>query len=193
MSANQQFNQPVRFLVGERVYLRPIGLDDTERYFQMLFQSETRKLTGTQKSFTREQIYRYIDGKSQDSSSLLLLIAHKETNEVIGDVAIQDIDSMNRNANIRIAIDHSEHQGKGYGKEALLLMLDYGFGILNLHRIELNVFSYNDRAIHVYEKLGFKREGVQRDALFYNHQYHDSILMSILEDEYRTIHLKNQK
>jgi RimJ/RimL family protein N-acetyltransferase len=181
---------PVRFLEGERVYLRPIGLDDTDLYFRTLFHPEVRRLTGTQKSFTREQIYRYIEGKTQDPSSLLLLIALRETDEVIGDIALQNIDGMNRNANIRIAIFSQDHQGRGLGTEAMRLLLDYGFGILNLHRIELNVFSYNARAIRAYEKLGFQREGVQREALYYNHQYHDSIIMSILEDEYRAKHLK---
>jgi RimJ/RimL family protein N-acetyltransferase len=181
----QNHSTHVRFLEGNKVYLRPISLEDTDLYFRMLFDREARRLTGTQNSFTREQISRYIEGKSQDSSSLLLLIALKETDEVIGDIALQSIDSYNRNANIRIAINEPRHQGKGFGSEALLLLLDYGFGIVNLHRIELNVFSYNERAIHTYEKLGFKREGVQRDALYYNHEYHDSILMSILEDEYR--------
>ncbi|CAJ1001263.1 MULTISPECIES: GNAT family N-acetyltransferase [Bacillales] len=181
---------PVRFLEGDRVYLRPIGLDDTDLYFRMLFDPEVRRLTGTQKSFTREQIYRYIEGKTQDPSSLLLLIALRETDEVIGDIALQSIDNVNRNANIRIAINSQEHQGRGLGTEAMRLLLDYAFGILNLHRIELNVFSYNSRAIRAYEKLGFQREGVQREALYYNHQYHDSIIMSILEDEYRAQHLK---
>lgn len=70
-------------------------------------------------------------------------------------------------------------------------MLDYGFGILNLHRIELEVFTYNKRAAHVYEKIGFVREGVRRHALFYNHEYHDVILMSMLEDEYRSRYYRN--
>ncbi|SDW71287.1 Acetyltransferase (GNAT) family protein [Marininema mesophilum] len=64
-------------------------------------------------------------------------------------------------------------------------MLEYAFGVLNLHRVELDVFSYNERAIHVYEKLGFKKEGILRESLFYDHQYHDSIIMSMLEKEYR--------
>jgi RimJ/RimL family protein N-acetyltransferase len=190
MQIGKQANTPVRFLEGEHVYLRPIGLDDAEAYFHKLFVPEMRRLTGTQRSFTKEQIVRYIESKSQDSTSLLLLIALRETDEVIGDIALQSIDSMNRNANIRIAIDLKEHQNKGYGSEAILLMLDYAFGIVNLHRVELNVFSYNERAIHVYQKLGFKKEGVQREALYYNHQYHDSIIMSILEDEYRALHSK---
>lgn len=109
---------------------------------------------------------------------------------MIGDIALQDIDSTNRNANIRVNISEEENQGRGYGSEAMELMLGYAFGVLNLHRIELNVFNYNDRALHVYEKLGFMQEGVQREALFYDHQYHDSIMMSILEDDYRRIHLE---
>lgn len=193
MSHQEHSLTPVRFLEGERVYLRPVGLDDTELVFQMLFNSEARRLTGTQKAFTREEIVQYIQGKVHDSSSVLLLIALRENDQVIGDVQIGGIDRNNRNAYIRIAIDSSTFQGKGYGSEALLLMLDYGFGILNLHRIELNVFAFNERAIHTYEKLGFQHEGVQRQALYYNHEYHDSILMAMLAEEYRERYVKSAK
>ncbi|NDI35316.1 GNAT family N-acetyltransferase [Chengkuizengella sediminis] len=182
-----QKKKAIRFLEGNKVYLRPLDIEDAEIYFQMLYNSETRRLTGTQKSYTREQISSYIEGKAEDSSSVLLLIVLKETDEVIGDIALQDIDTINRSSNIRIAIDVEQNQGKGYGSEAISLMLEYGFGILNLHRIELEVFSFNKRAAHVYEKLGFKREGIQRDRLYYNHLYHDAILMSILEEEYRSM------
>ena len=190
MSTYAHTNTPVRFLEGKRVYLRPIGQEDSEFYYRSLYSKETRKLTGTQKHYTREQIQQYIESKGQDSSSVLLLIALCENDQVIGDIQIGDIDTFNRNAFIRIAIDQSAYQGKGYGSEAIQLMLDYGFGILNLHRIELNVFAYNERAIHTYEKLGFVREGVQRQALYYDHAYHDSILMSILADEYRAKYVK---
>ena len=61
----------------------------------------------------------------------------------------------------------------------------YALWILNLHRIDLEVYSYNEIAINTYERVGFKREAIQREVLFYNHKYHDAILMSILEDEYR--------
>ncbi|HZG79662.1 MAG TPA: GNAT family protein [Brevibacillus sp.] len=193
MSQQEQALTPVRFLEGERVYLRPVGMEDVEVYYQMLFNSEARRLTGTQKAFTREEVSAYIESKRNDSSSVLLLIALRENDQVIGDVQIGGIDRNNRNAYIRIAIDSTKFQGKGYGSEAMLLMLDYGFGILNLHRIELNVFAYNDRAIHTYEKLGFQREGVQRQALYYNHEYHDSILMSMLADEYRERYVKMKK
>ncbi|MGK5506961.1 GNAT family N-acetyltransferase [Brevibacillus formosus] len=190
MTQQENTNAAVRFLEGERVFLRPIGTEDTELYFRSLFNKETRMLTGTQRHFTLEQIHQYIANKGQDSSSVLLLICLCENDQVIGDVQIGDIDPKNRSAFIRISIDQNAYQGKGYGSEALVLMLDYGFGILNLHRIELNVFAFNKRAIHTYEKLGFQREGVQRQALYYNHAYHDSILMSMLADEYRAKYLK---
>ncbi|MGF7049013.1 RimJ/RimL family protein N-acetyltransferase [Paenibacillus sp. DS2015] len=175
----------IRFLEGNLVYLRPVEVEDAANYYKILYQPDVRRLTGTQAIFTLSQVTAYLESKGGDSSSILLWIAVRDTNEHIGDIAFQDIDRNNRSANIRIAINGDEHQGKGYGSEALRLLLDYGFGILNLHRIELNVFSYNGRALHVYEKLGFVREGVQRDALYYNHAYHDSIMMSLLEDEYR--------
>lgn len=190
MSTQEQAHKPVRFLEGERVYLRPIGLDDTDWYFRSLYSREGRRLTGTQKHYSREQIQQYIESKAQDSSSVLLLIAQRDNDHVIGDIQIGGIDTFNRNAYIRISIDQQGNQGKGFGSEAMRLMLDYGFGILNLHRIELNVFAYNERAIHTYEKLGFQREGVQRQALYYNHAYHDSILMSMLEEEYRAKYLR---
>ncbi|MNO69930.1 Spermidine N(1)-acetyltransferase [compost metagenome] len=174
-----------RFLEGEKVYLTPISIEDAEWYFHNLYDPETRKLTGTQRHFTKEGIAAYIERKNQDASSILLLIVLRDNDKPIGDIALQDIDSMNRNCNIRIALSSEEQTGKGYGSEALKLMLDYGFGILNMHRIELNVFDYNQHALHVYEKLGFRQEGIQREALYYNHKYHDSIMMSILENEFR--------
>lgn len=179
-----------KFLEGEQIYLTPISIEDKEWYFHNLYDPETRRLTGTQRHFTKEGIAAYIERKQQDDSCILLLIVLRHNNQPIGDVALQDIDSMNRNCNIRIALSAKEHTGKGYGSEALKLLLNYGFGILNMHRIELNVFDYNGRALHVYEKLGFKQEGIQREALYYNHKYHDSITMSILEHEFQALHNK---
>lgn len=157
-----------------------------------LFDAEMRRLTGTQNSFTRAQVERYVESAAQDDTRLMLLIALQENDQIIGDVVLMDMHAKNRSAHIRVAIDQSEHQGKGYGSEALLLMLDYGFGICNLHRIELEVYAFNERAIRTYEKLGFQREGVKRDVLFYNHQYHDAIQMSMLEDEFRQRDMRDQ-
>ncbi|WP_430534530.1 GNAT family protein [Listeria rocourtiae] len=179
-----------KLLQGARVFLRPLNANDQDTYYTMFFNNDVRRLTGTKQAFTYAQIENYIANKWKDSSAVLLLICLQETEEIIGDIALQDIDTTNRNANIRIAIGKVEHQSKGYGSEAMRLMLDYGFGILNLHRIELNLFDFNKQAARAYEKVGFKIEGIQREALFYDHAYHDSILMSMLAHEYRDKYLK---
>ncbi|QUL55305.1 GNAT family N-acetyltransferase [Paenibacillus tritici] len=182
-------NRHSGLLTGDKVYLRPLNGEDAEMYYHMFYGTEVRRLTGTKKHVTKEQIEQYITHKSGDDSTVLLLIALKENDEVIGDIAM-DIDADNRSANLRIAIGDERHQGQGYGREALLLMLEYGFGILNLHRIELEVYSYNARAAHVYESIGFVHEGVRRQTLFYNHEYHDVVMMGMLESEYRERYIK---
>lgn len=183
-------NKHSGLLTGDKVYLRTLNGEDAGLYYHMFYGAEVRRLTGTQRHINKEQMAAYIERKAEDDSAVLLLIALKENDEVIGDIAIQDMDRGNRTANLRIAIGDERHQNKGYGREALVLMLDYGFGILNLHRIELEVYTFNSRAAHVYESVGFVREGVRRQTLFYNHEYHDVVMMSMLENEYRERYLR---
>lgn len=95
-----------------------------------------------------------------------------------------NIDHQNRNAIVRISLFNRDFWGNGYGTEAMSQLLNFGFEILNLHRVGLDVYSFNKRAIKAYEKLGFKREGVIRDEIFYDGEYHDSIIMGVLKSEF---------
>ena len=110
------------------------------------------------------------------------------SDRVIGEGGFLRIYHPWRSSDISIILGEKSAWGKGYGSEAMALMLDYGFGHLNLHRISLGVFDFNEAAIRFYEKTGFKREGVQRGGYYYDSAYHDIILMSILEDEYRELY-----
>jgi RimJ/RimL family protein N-acetyltransferase len=74
--------------------------------------------------------------------------------------------------------------GRGYGTDATRLMLRYAFRELGVHKVELRVWAYNDRAIRAYEKAGFRREGVRRAAAFHGGAFQDEVLMGVLEDEY---------
>ncbi|GAB6988284.1 GNAT family N-acetyltransferase [Paenibacillus pini] len=174
-----------KVLEGERIYLRPFTNEDSELYYVSLLDKEMRRLTGTKKIFSKNMIEKHIARIAEDDERIDLLIVLKEEDKVIGDIALLDIDLNNRNAHMRIALFNDEECSKGYGTEAMRILLNYGFGSLNLHRVELNVYSFNPRAIKAYEKLGFVKEGVQRDILFYDHEYHDAITMSILEDEFK--------
>ncbi len=170
---------------GNGLYLRPYILDDAEAVLAGANEPVGRKLTGTQMTFTMEQVVAYIENSQigiDDSRAGFVICLLDGT--VTGEVVINQIDTDNHSANIRIALFTEQYFGQGLGTEALRLMLNYGFETLNLHRISLGVYAFNPRAIHVYEKLGFKREGILRDALYYDGNYHDEIIMSILAHEW---------
>lgn len=177
---------PVKFLEGAVIYLRPRQLDDADWLYHSLNNDvEGRRLGGTPMAASREQIIANIQQLAEESSRISFAVVRQDDNVLVGGVVLDQIDGRLRSADFHIFID-AAYTGRGYGTEATRLMLDYGFGILNLHRIELLVFRFNTRALHVYEKLGFVQEGTKRQSWYYDHTWHDTVLMSILEDEYRT-------
>lgn len=194
-------HQGTRVLESERLYLRTYTTDDVDSYYPALMNEEMRRLTGTHALFTRDGVARFIEENAGDSSRIDLLICLQPKEQrvdelsllenapsvehVIGELSLMDIDRINRNAHVRIAIFESSNFGKGYGTEAMEMLLDYAFGNMNLHRIELSVYSFNERAIRSYEKLGFRKEGIQREVLYYDYEYHDAINMSILSREFQ--------
>ncbi|MDI3298413.1 MAG: GNAT family protein [Bacillota bacterium] len=103
----------------------------------------------------------------------------------IGSTTLRLTEPKNRLAEYGIAVADPEARGRGYGLEATRLVLRYGFDELNLHRIELRVFAFNQRAYRMYLRAGFREEGRRREALFRDGRYHDAIWMAILEEEWR--------
>ncbi|WP_082415837.1 GNAT family N-acetyltransferase [Numidum massiliense] len=181
----------IKYIEGKKVYLRPYEPEqDRETLYQAMFVQESNLFTGTTRPFSRKQIAQHLERiATGDESRVDFVIVRQMDDKAVGEVVLNDIER--RNANIRIALFDHANFNKGYGTEALRLMLDFGFGMLQLHRIELGVYDHNTRGIYVYEKLGFTKEGVLREHLFYNHRYYDLIIMSMLEDEYRQLYLKN--
>ncbi|MBY3620582.1 GNAT family N-acetyltransferase [Acinetobacter sp. CUI P1] len=107
-----------------------------------------------------------------------------ESDILIGFVALFSIEWNNQCGKMAIGIGDPNFRGKGYGTDALRLILRYGFCELNLHRIGLDVISYNNSAIHAYQKVGFQVEGTMRESVLRDGQKYDRILMSILRNEY---------
>ncbi|MEI7846211.1 MAG: GNAT family protein [Chloroflexota bacterium] len=105
-------------------------------------------------------------------------------NRTIGSVGLDYRTSVHGDTFVGIGIGEPEFWGKGYGTEAMQLILHYAFMELNLHRVSLDVFGYNQRAIHSYEKAGFKLEGQQRGVLLREGQRWDLIYMGILREEF---------
>jgi RimJ/RimL family protein N-acetyltransferase len=95
-----------------------------------------------------------------------------------------NIDLVNRSAMLGIVIGEKAYWGKGYGQEALRLLLDYGFNLLNLHSIMLGVFAFNQRAIAAYRRVGFKEIGRRRQNRMIAGKWYDAVLMDMLDSEF---------
>ncbi len=102
----------------------------------------------------------------------------------IGGCGLHHLDWRGRNAEFGIAIGEKAYWGNGYGTAATQLILEFGFGELNLHRIYLYVFDFNQRGIRTYEKVGFKHEAMMRDDIYREGQFHNTRLMGILKSEW---------
>lgn len=181
-------------LNGEKVFLKKLGKEYEDDYWRAFTESdiESTIFTGTQQVFSKIDVENYLQNISLDSSRVDFIIFSKITKKIVGEVVINDIYSNNRSSSLRICMFKKEDFNKGYGTEALVLALQYGFGMLNLHRIELEALIFNERAMQVYEKVGFKKEGIKREGLYFNHRYFDLVIMGILEDEFREKYIDNQ-
>lgn len=120
--------------------------------------------------------------KNKDNKHVRLFVL-KKNNEQLGLVALFSIDYIHRKAEFAIMIDPI-HQGFGYSSKATKLAMNYAFKILNLNKLYLITDEVNEKAIHVYKKVGFKQEAVLKDEFFVNGTYHHSVYMSMFQDDY---------
>jgi RimJ/RimL family protein N-acetyltransferase len=176
-------------LKGRQVYLKKLSHEYVNEFSDYTMNTciETRIMEGMYVSPSPDNIAMYLEAISKDRTTIHFLIFLNENDTMVGEVVISDIDYQNKSANIRIEIGNSQNYRKGYGFEALFLALNYAFGMINLHRIELDVFRDNLIAQGLYEKIGFKREGIKRSAYYYEYSYRDLVIMSILKDEFEEI------
>ncbi|MBV6717314.1 GNAT family N-acetyltransferase [Paenibacillus chitinolyticus] len=133
---------------------------------------------------TRQFVEQVILGSGTSKSYMIL---DKQSGRPIGITSLIQLDFKNRSGECILDIGEKEFWGKGYGSESLRLLLDYAFLELNLHRVSLRVFAFNDKAVALYEKIGFKREGVSRQTVFREGNWHDILHMGILQEEYESV------
>lgn len=170
--------------------LRPARASDAESYYTQNYcplDPEVARLTGSKTVFSREEVVSFFLRSLEDPDRRLFLLLSPE-GKIIGESVISDIDWDLRLANFRIAIFHKDARGKGIGTWVVEKTRDYAFEELKLHRLELDVYSFNPRAERTYTRAGFHREGVRRDAVLDGETYADDILMAILEEDWRALH-----
>lgn len=172
-------------LEGERIILREYRREDLSYMRKWVNDYEiTRTLSNVflyphTMADTENFINGMIEGKMKG-----FVIAHKGSEDYIGQLDLINIDWPNRVATIGIVIGTKENLSKGYGTEAIKLLQEFAFNKLNLNKLELDVREFNKRGIRCYEKSGFKIEGVIRENYYENGEYSNTVKMGILKREW---------
>ncbi len=174
-----------KFLIGERVYLGPVEREDFSQLYLWGNDPEIRGLTGEVLPTYQDSFEDFQARLRTDSSRVWFGVVVKENDRLIGEAGLLRMFPAWRTTDLSLIIGDRTAWRKGYGTEAMDLLLDYAFGYLNFHRVAIGVVGSNERALKFYEKVGFKREGIQRDGYYFNHTYQDFVMMSILENEFR--------
>jgi len=172
-------------LIGEKCYLSPISLDDVERYTEWvndmemgLFMQFSIGIIDLDKE--RELLQQLM------KESFTFAIVEKDINKAVGNCSLMGISSVHRHSWFGIFIGDKTYWNRGIGTEATNLILDYGFNVLNLNNISLEVFDFNKRAIRCYEKVGFTKVGIRRKYVYIAGNYHDVVIYDILAEEFKS-------
>ena len=166
---------------AERIRLRPLQKADASLLYEWI---TDRTLVIHNAPFwpvSESDHESWIESMMTKRSDLVIFVIEEiDSERTIGTCQLFNINWIHRSAELQIRIGDVTHQGKGLGTDAVTLLCEFGHADLNLHRIYLHVFASNRRAIRAYEKCGFQREGVLREAAFIDGQWSDIFLMSVL-------------
>jgi RimJ/RimL family protein N-acetyltransferase len=177
-----EFNMYFKKMVGKKCYLSPIDIGDADKYTEWLNDLEV--------IINLQRYSKNLDLNTEKQKVVELAKGHNysiiksDNDELIGNCGFMDIDNLNQTGEVGIFIGNKIYWNKGYGTEALTLLLDYGFKALNLHNIQLKVYSFNERAIKSYEKIGFKTFGKRKESLLRGKERYDLVHMDILYNEF---------
>ena len=166
-------------LLGDRIYLSPRNSQDIEQFTEWLNDFETTDYLGrSSELMTLEGEKEFLEKDNNPEATFVI-------------VTIND-DKMIGTVSLGIFIGDKEYRNKGYGTEAIKLILEYGFEYMNLHNIKLDLMEFNDRALKCYKKCGFKEYGRRRKCKFVNGKYYDTISMDVLAEEFTGDFIRNK-
>lgn len=172
--------------------LRLAQTEDFDAYYKNYcpLDWEVVRMTGSKPQFSAKEVEYFFNQAITDECFYLFLLVD-EKGEVLGESVINEVDWDLKKANFRIALYRPMERGQGIGTWMVKATRDFAFEDLKLHRLELDVYSFNSKARRVYEKAGFKVEGVLKEAIQDGDQYADDILMAMLEDDF--VQIKKQE
>lgn len=174
------------FLTGKNIYLRPLEEKDIEgNYVAWLNDPEVCSYNSHHVfPYTHEGAKNYIKTVSKSPSAIVLAIVLKKNNMHIGNISLQNINYINRSAELAILIGEKKYWGRGYSKEAAYLIVNHGFQEINLHRIYCGTSAKNTAMQKLADFLGMKEEGRRREAMFKHNRFVDAIEYGLLSREF---------
>ncbi|NPV88378.1 GNAT family N-acetyltransferase [Coprothermobacteraceae bacterium] len=188
----QQDGRQAVLLQGELVRLRAYSREDLPKARAMINDPEVRQflmpgIPWPLRPEDEEKWYETLDPFGTGPYSLA--IERLSDGEYLGGCGVNHVDWKNSKAEVGIFLG-KQYWGFGYGTDALRVLVSFVFDEMNMHKVYLRVYSFNERAIQVYKSLGFKVDGVLRDNVFRDGQYHDELEMSVLRNEWRQLQSK---
>ena len=176
------------YVVGGRVYLRPIERADIDCGWLDWINDQT----GTEGLFgsypvSREELERYYE-ESQPPIAVMFAICVRENDRYIGNARLSEIEWINRLCTYGRLLGDPEYRGRGYGSEALILLLRYGFHTLGMNRIWSVAWAENEVSLRSNDKVGMTREGIMREKTYKGGRFYDGVVLAMLREDFDRLH-----
>jgi diamine N-acetyltransferase len=170
-------------ILGQKIRLRAIERNDIPAFVRWFNDPEVRQYLEMYLPMSQAQEENWFETQLDDDSGRIFGIETLD-GALLGNIGLHRINWKDRFAELGIVIGERPFWSQGYGTDAIRTLLRFAFRQMNLHRVFLRVFEYNQRAMRCYEKCGFKLEGRLRQAHFHAGRYHDVVIMGILQEEF---------
>jgi [ribosomal protein S5]-alanine N-acetyltransferase len=186
MGSTNEFN---RFIEGERIYLREVRpADVNEEYYKWMNDSDvTKHLESRFYPNSKESLLDFVTGKLRDKNNIFLAVIIKDGERHIGNIKLGPIDWIHRLADVALLIGAKDFWGRGYGTEAIGLIVNFAFRELNLHKLTAGHYSANVGSGKAFTKNGFVVEGVRRKHRFFDGDYVDTVLLGLLNEDIKPV------
>lgn len=172
-------------LIGEKCYLAQMVYDDYEKFAEWFTDMKTTiGLGDAAGNYSLENTKSFFEKHYSSQRNHFSIVDLKE-DKLIGFCWLKEVNDVDRSTELAMLIGDENYRGKGYGTEAMQLIVDHCFNILNLHNVLVVVYSHNQKAIELYKKVGFKEFGRRRESHFIGGKAYDEVYMDILPEDFK--------
>ena len=171
---------------GKLIRLRAYRKEDIKDALEYVNDPEIKRsmMPGIPFLYTLEDEEKWYQTNTALKDTYNFAIETLEDKKYLGGCGVNEVDWKNSKVVVGIFIGDKEYWNKGYGTDAMNVLIKFVFEQMNINKIKLVVYSFNERAIKCYEKCGFQKEGVHRQEAYKDGRYYDEIVMGLLKEEW---------